>query len=372
MAKSKLPEELSIAPQVDLSRQFTELARNIALNNDKFSLEEKIDKFKNFKELGAKVNDPINDIPGERGNTALHYLAQSNHADSAKLIQSLVELNCDINIKNQRALTPLHQVIPVNNIEVAETLLKSKADPNAKKTKGEAPLHLLLQLANQSLPNFLSLCKLLIENKANLLQGTDDLDTPVDYLINNLDGIEEKDLKELSKHLLLTPEGEPKNHNTLLTLVINRFIKAELHDKDIILKMLGFLVEGLVAKGEKLLIDTELLNQMELQVNQNNNSQNEILEQLKQTSRVELESDLLTQVLGAEDRSGKDNSASDDNVILSGAGADNPADPSSLAAAESDQVLLGGEQPAGNHIPEDPSLLAGASAENATGACEIM
>lgn len=108
---------------------------------------------------GADVNHQI-DIPGEKGNAALHYLVQ---AKSEELVNFFVKnLQCNVNIQNMRQVTPLHESVSCVNLEASRSLIENSANVNSINRRGETPLHLLLQFANQNLPNFLSLCELLM------------------------------------------------------------------------------------------------------------------------------------------------------------------------------------------------------------------
>lgn len=345
MAKSKLPEET----QIELSAKFVTRVKEIAKSElplDGLAIQQNvIPELQDLIKQGADVNHQI-DIPGEKGNAALHYLVQ---AKSEELVNFFVKnLQCNVNIQNMRQVTPLHESVSCVNLEASRSLIENSADVNSINRRGETPLHLLLQFANQNLPNFLSLCELLMNNKANPLQSHQNRDRPVDYLLSNLEGLEDNNLKEISKHLLCTSGEVQKNHTDLVELVINHFIKPESQNKNIILNMIGYLVKELAERGEKISIEPELFNQMAVQVDQNYNSQNAILEQLKQISNIASKSDLLTPVLVEEKQSANVSSVLDDNVILSGV-----------------------EDQSGNVSRSDKSL-AGEEATTAKGGCDLI
>lgn len=180
------------------------------------------------------------------------------------------------------------------------------------------------------------------------MQSNQNRDRPVDYLLSNLEGLEDNNLKEISKHLLCASGEVQKNHTALVELVINRFIKPESQNKNTILNMIGYLVKELAERGKKISIDQELFNKMAEQINQSDDNQNAILEQLKQISNIESKSDLLTPVLVEENQSANVSSVPDDNVILSGV-----------------------EDQSGNISGSDKSL-AGEEATTAKGGCDLI
>ena len=70
--------------------------------------------------------------------TPLHYAAQHNSTESAKL---LLESGADIEAKDMSNLTPLHYAAQHNSTESAKLLLESGADIEANAESNATPLH---------------------------------------------------------------------------------------------------------------------------------------------------------------------------------------------------------------------------------------
>jgi len=87
-----------------------------------------VDSVRALIEAGADVN--AKDV---RGATALHQAAYGNNAAVAAL---LIEAGADVNAKNVRGATALHQAAYGNNVAVAAVLIEAGADVNAVATLG--------------------------------------------------------------------------------------------------------------------------------------------------------------------------------------------------------------------------------------------
>ncbi|PSN40934.1 hypothetical protein C0J52_16263 [Blattella germanica] len=72
------------------------------------------------------------------GNSPMHYAAEYN---LMKVVECLLELDCDIDCTNTNGETPLINVIKEGNEEIAIKLLKHIPNPNAKDEYGRTPMH---------------------------------------------------------------------------------------------------------------------------------------------------------------------------------------------------------------------------------------
>ncbi|WP_020559604.1 ankyrin repeat domain-containing protein [Thiofilum flexile] len=93
-----------------------------------------------YKDVNAKDNN---------GDTLLHYLARQECSeegcqDQQKLMQTLIQLGADINVKNNDAETPLLLAIYANHQNTLANLLALKADFNSRNKLGYSGLQLAL------------------------------------------------------------------------------------------------------------------------------------------------------------------------------------------------------------------------------------
>jgi ankyrin repeat protein len=312
MAKSKLPQE----NRIELSKKFLEYVKQITIepqNIDKSSpMQNEIAELQKLIEEGAdsKYKD---DSPGEKGSIALHYAARSG----AQALVNFLANKDNVNAENVRMVTPLHEAASNFEKEVSQTLIANRADVNSVNRRGETPLHLVLLLANAYQADAEILCKLLMDNKADPLRPNQNDDTPVDYLLNNTQGIEDENLQQIAQDLLLSPQNKE-----IVKIAIDRFItpaspeSSTSEDKNNILKLIDYLAQGLVKQGEKFLIDEDRLNKISERVNKNDNNQKAILDRLKQLSNID-QSISSVQELSETDPCISDDS-SDQQLVLSG------------------------------------------------------
>lgn len=91
-------------------------------------VDQNLDKLKELIEQGADLEE----------DCALHWAACQGNLDIVKL---LVENHANIDSKDDKGATPLHEAIELNNLEVAKYLLNQGADPNICDDQGVLPLH---------------------------------------------------------------------------------------------------------------------------------------------------------------------------------------------------------------------------------------
>ncbi|HSW76082.1 MAG TPA: ankyrin repeat domain-containing protein [Candidatus Saccharimonadales bacterium] len=124
-------------------------------------------------------------IRNKEGETALHYAAGCEHfnfkmllmmvagknrvsnsyviinedsysEDVIEVIQCLVNAGIDINIRNNKGMTPLHIASLFGNIEIVKYLISVGADINARDYKYNAtPLHMAARMANVTVAQYL-------------------------------------------------------------------------------------------------------------------------------------------------------------------------------------------------------------------------
>ena len=120
-----------------------------------------------------------------------------------------------INYKDENGFTALHYSSDVGNLKIVEKLLNSNCNPNIKNNKNETPLHLA------SKKGFFEICKALIDNGALLNIYDSDQNSPIHYVcINN-------NKKILELFLSKNPHIDSKNKNGKMPidLATNKEIK---------------------------------------------------------------------------------------------------------------------------------------------------
>lgn len=85
-----------------------------------------------------KLADP--NIPDDQGNTPLHCLASKGN--DIELAEILIKGGADINAKNYKDSTPLHEAVRNENFRMAEFLISKGAYLRAKDKLGRTPLDL--------------------------------------------------------------------------------------------------------------------------------------------------------------------------------------------------------------------------------------
>jgi hypothetical protein len=104
---------------------------NLAKNGQFSEILEKLRKIK-------KNSINLNYKDKETGNSLLHFAYQGNNT---KLIKYLIELNCDINAKNNKNQTPLHLASMKGDLEICKFLVENGALLNVYDSKKYTPIH---------------------------------------------------------------------------------------------------------------------------------------------------------------------------------------------------------------------------------------
>ena len=99
------------------------------------------------------------------GDTPLHCACR--HPADLQIVDILLDLGADHNLKNKKGETPLLCAVELNNKDAVESLLFAKADPNAKNNSGCGPLVKAAGQANKEI------MALLIQNGARINEFKD-------------------------------------------------------------------------------------------------------------------------------------------------------------------------------------------------------
>ena len=120
-------------------------------------------------------------------------------SDFFEKISVLPNFSNDINYKDENGNTALHYSCDGGNTKMVEKLLNSNCNPNARNNKNEVPLHLA------SKKGFFEICKLLIENGASLNIYDSEQNSPLHYICLN------NNKKILELFLTKNPQTDSKN-----------------------------------------------------------------------------------------------------------------------------------------------------------------
>jgi ankyrin repeat protein len=96
-------------------------------------------------------------LPNEDGAVALHY-----HKGRVAVLELLLPLYRDVNVKDDRGITALHRAAGPGHIDAVRALLAAGANPNASDSRGETALHFACEEQR------VEVAALLIENGASL------------------------------------------------------------------------------------------------------------------------------------------------------------------------------------------------------------
>jgi hypothetical protein len=120
-------------------------------------------------------------------------------SDFFEKISVLPNFSNDINYKDENGNTALHYSCDGGNTKMVEKLLNSNCNPNARNNKNEVPLHLA------SKKGFFEICKLLIENGASINIYDSEQNSPLHYICLN------NNRKILELFLTKNPRADSKN-----------------------------------------------------------------------------------------------------------------------------------------------------------------
>ena len=98
---------------------------------------------------------------------------------SLKQIQSLINGNANVKIRDENKKTPLMLAVEKNSVEIAEWLIKNKADVNTPDKNGKTPLLCAVKGGN------FELVKLLVDNRADIYAADDTGESPLSYAVKN-------------------------------------------------------------------------------------------------------------------------------------------------------------------------------------------
>ncbi len=152
-------------------------------------------------------------LTNEYSATALHYLCQYKNsiddtANQKKYIDALKAKGADLNAKDNKGKTPLHDISVTANQEIVRYLVDQGADINAKDNAGSTPLNLLCEWAKN-----IELIQYLVESKgANINNTMNNGNTLLHSAANS-------EIAEISEYLIqknLDPNSNNKDNETPL------------------------------------------------------------------------------------------------------------------------------------------------------------
>ena len=131
----------------------------------------------NFK--SPKIADLLRKHGAKSGAEDSIYVAVA--AENIEAVKQHLAAGTDVNMKDNRGMTPLHWAVERGRKETAELLIAKGADVNAKRTNGSTPLH---YAALAALKGQKEIAELLIAEGANVNAKDDFGRTPLDKAIS--------------------------------------------------------------------------------------------------------------------------------------------------------------------------------------------
>jgi len=121
---------------------------------------------------GANIEERVTGKPNNW--TAIHFA--SFHGNEAA-VKILIDHKADINIKEDKGLTPLHIAIKENHLTIAEMLILQGAEVNTKNNNGLTPLHEAARNGEKEL------AELLLDHGAEVHSVSKDNNTPLSLAV---------------------------------------------------------------------------------------------------------------------------------------------------------------------------------------------
>jgi len=155
------------------------------INNNKTTGENKKDLDKNYKNLLLAAKN------GEEDK----FLEIFKQIEQSLCLPDFI----NINYKDEKGYTALHYACDEGKLKIVEILLDENCDPNIKNNEKETPLHLA------SKKGYIDICKILIENGAVLNTYNSEKNSPLHYACMN------NNLELLKYFLTKLPQADVKN-----------------------------------------------------------------------------------------------------------------------------------------------------------------
>lgn len=213
------------------NRRNKHIKRQIKNACNNHNLQEIIKILNENKDMGFNVNTELNSLK----NTILHYIVYNSLHD---MILPMINMGANVNSKNAHGATPLHWACDVNNEniekrqEICKILLENKADINISTEYGETPLAnacrygmnevVLKMLESETIKNCndalrdavyycsIEVCHKLIECKANINRPS--------ILVGHLNSIMSYETAQRYSHINYT-EYSSKNYDVIERII---------------------------------------------------------------------------------------------------------------------------------------------------------
>ena len=150
----------------------------------------------------------------------IHIASQSKYID---ILNMLIALKADINIKNNLNETPLHFAVRSKNIDNIDSLLSQGADPSLKTIYDETPMFYAMKTGS------LSVINILYNNNSPLLGSDTSGNNLLHYCVKNCPSFEEKPDDNSGD---ITDKLNQSNKRDIIKFLIDRGIDTEQLNND--------------------------------------------------------------------------------------------------------------------------------------------
>ena len=166
-----------------------------------------------YRQILSMQKNQINlNYKDENGNTALHYACDEGNL---KIVEILLDANCETNNKNIEKQTPLHLSAKRGYFDISKRLIESGANLNAEDSEKNSPLHYVCR------DNYIELLKYFLTKNPKLDVKNIYGKTPKD-LANN---IEIKNL--LDEYITKNEKNKIKNNDIILK---TKIVKSDINN----------------------------------------------------------------------------------------------------------------------------------------------
>jgi len=171
------------------------------------------------KEYIAKYK--VIDLPltnDDYNNRMIHIASESSNVD---ILNMLIALKANLNIKNKINETPIHFAVRSKNIDNIDTLLSQGVDMSLSNIKGETPMFYAMTTGN------LRIIKMLYNNNSPILNVDKEGNNLIHYCVKNCPSFKNSEETEYNKYTKDNTNGDKNDKSEIIKFLIERGINTE-------------------------------------------------------------------------------------------------------------------------------------------------